>query len=94
VADDTTAPTNNRGWYLGAMNDGLFIIDVPPRPSTDDLHHEPADYDRIPRFTLNCNGMRREQAEAIVAAHNTVVSEMSQPALEKRLAAIREPARG
>lgn len=29
-------------WYVGAQNDGLFIIDQPPRPSNDyinpDLH--------------------------------------------------------
>lgn len=24
-------------WYVGAMNDRLFIIDAPPRPSTDDI---------------------------------------------------------
>ena len=24
-------------WYVGAKNDGLFIIDKPPRPSNDDV---------------------------------------------------------
>lgn len=38
-------PTPSAGeekWYVGAQNDGLFIIDQPPRPSNDyinpDLH--------------------------------------------------------
>ena len=25
-------------WYVGAMNDCLFIIDQPPRPSNDDVN--------------------------------------------------------
>jgi hypothetical protein len=25
-------------WYVGAMNDALFIIDAPPRPSNDDIN--------------------------------------------------------
>jgi hypothetical protein len=24
-------------WFVGAMNDGLFVIDQPPRPSNDDV---------------------------------------------------------
>lgn len=24
-------------WYVGAQNDGLFVIDRPPRQSTDDI---------------------------------------------------------
>lgn len=27
-------------WYVGAMNDALFVIDQPPRPSTDDPNHD------------------------------------------------------
>lgn len=27
-------------WFIGAQNDGLFIIDKPPRPSTDDPVHD------------------------------------------------------
>jgi hypothetical protein len=27
-------------WYVGAMNDALFVIDQPPRPSTDHPNHK------------------------------------------------------
>lgn len=32
--------TKHTPLYVGAMNDGLFIIDQPPRPSNDDRYHE------------------------------------------------------
>ena len=30
-------------FYVGSMNDGLFIIDTPPRPSTDDVWYDRPD---------------------------------------------------
>ncbi len=32
--------TETTAWYVGAQNDGLYIIDHPPRPSTDDINPE------------------------------------------------------
>jgi len=54
-------------WYLGSMNDGLFIIDMPPRPSTDDQFHDRNDG---PGMVLNVSELPREKAQAIVDAHN------------------------
>jgi len=54
-------------WYLGSLNDGLFIIDAPPRPSTDDSWHDRPDG---PEMVLNVTALSHEQAQAIVAAHN------------------------
>lgn len=54
-------------WYLGAMNDGLFIIDTPPRPSTDDQWHDRPDG---PSMVLNVTELPRDKAQAIVDAHN------------------------
>lgn len=28
----------NPSWYLGSQNDALYVIDQPPRPSTDDIN--------------------------------------------------------
>lgn len=34
-----STPAHTPGpWYVGAMNDALFVIDKPPRPSNDDVH--------------------------------------------------------
>ena len=52
-------------WYLGAMNDACFIIDTPPRPSTDDVWHERPDG---PTIVLGPIG--QELGRQIVAAHN------------------------
>lgn len=54
-------------WYLGAMNDGLFIINKEPRPSTDDAWHGRPDG---PDVVLNVTTMTIERAQAIVDAHN------------------------
>ena len=59
-----------RRWYLGSMNDGLFIIDAPPRPSTDDVFH---DRTNGPSLVLNVVALTSEQAQAIVDAHNAEV---------------------
>lgn len=59
----------NSRWYLGAMNDGLFIIDQPPQPG-------PVDY--VCTFDHDVNviaamGTDRAKAEAIIFAHNRIV---------------------
>jgi len=61
-------------WYLGAMNDGLFIINAPPRPSTDDIWHDRPDG---PTMFLNIDPLRGDmkKAQAIVDAHNAALKE-------------------
>ena len=54
-------------WYLGSMNDGLFIINQPPRPSTDEQFHEREDG---PSMVLNVSGIDPQLAYEIVLAHN------------------------
>lgn len=56
-----------RKWYLASMNDGLFIINQPPRPSTDEQFHDRADG---PGMVINVSGMDPQLANEIVAAHN------------------------
>jgi hypothetical protein len=58
-------------WHLGSMNDGLFIIDTPPRPSTDDVWHERLDG---PEMVLAVSGLTNKQAQAICDAHNASIS--------------------
>lgn len=65
-----TASPSNR-WYLGSMNDGLFIIDMPPRPSTDDIWHDRPDG---PGMVLNVTDLPHAKAQAIVDAHNASLS--------------------
>lgn len=61
-----------RRWYLGAQNDGLFIIDTPPRPSNDDQWHDRPDG---PSLVIPLGAMSREKAQAIVDAHNAAGGE-------------------
>ena len=65
-----TSPAALREWHLGAMNDGLFIIDAPPRPSTDDIVHDREDG---PTLILNVTDLPEAKARAIVAAHNAAL---------------------
>lgn len=55
-------------WYLGAQNDGLFIINRPPRPSNDHPIHDRADG---PTLVLPLGNMPEKQARAIIDAHNS-----------------------
>jgi hypothetical protein len=55
-------------WYLGALNDGLFIINAPPSPCGADI---PPDWGKPPTMVLNVVGLSQEHAQAIVDAHNT-----------------------
>lgn len=57
-------------WHLGSMNDGLFIINTPPRPSTDDQWHDRPDG---PTVVLNVTDLSAKKAQAVVDAHNTAI---------------------
>lgn len=56
-------------WYLGAQNDGLFIINRPPRPSNDDV-----DPDSGPTLAIPVAGISRQAAQTIVDAHNAALA--------------------
>jgi len=58
-------------WYLGSMNDGLFIIDKPPSPSGTDV--PPGVYANSPDMILNVTALTQERAQAIVDAHNDAI---------------------
>lgn len=55
-------------WYLGAQNDGLFIIDQPPRSSNDNQMHD-ADVNCI----LPVPNSAMDFAEAVIKAHNEAI---------------------
>lgn len=59
----------NGKWYLGSMNDGLFIIDQPPQPGPVD-HFCDADHGVS---VVAAMGNDRIKAEAIIDAHNLIV---------------------
>jgi hypothetical protein len=59
-------------WFLGGMNDGLFIINAPPRPSGTDA--PPQMHDEGPTVILNATDLSDKKAQAICDAHNAVVA--------------------
>jgi hypothetical protein len=67
-------------WYLGAQNDGLFIIDTPPRPSNDDQWHDRTDG---PELVIPLSGVSKDVAQWIVDAHNAALSSI-EPAEQYR----------
>lgn len=67
-------------WWLGSMNDGLFIINTPPRPSTDDIHHDRTDG---PSVVLNITDLPSAKARGVVDAHNTAIEAAAQSAREE-----------
>lgn len=69
TGESSTPPSSEPSmtWYLGSMNDGLFIINTPPRPSTDDVWFDRPDG---PTLVLNVVALSEERAQAIVDAHN------------------------
>lgn len=67
---DDTEPSAEARWYLGSMNDGLFIINQLPRPSTDDMVHERPDG---PSLVINVTDLPRAKAQAIVDGHNAAL---------------------
>jgi hypothetical protein len=69
----------NGKWYIGTMNDGLFIIDQPPQPA-------PVDYACGMNHDVNviaAMGNDRVRAEAIVAAHNEAVANARASSIEE-----------
>lgn len=57
-------------WYLGAMNDGLFVIDRQPSQSTD-YHMHDAPTNSIAQVPFEA----RLLAEKLIAAHNDSILE-------------------
>lgn len=68
-----SAGERGRRWHIGAMNDGLFIIDVPPSPAGTDV--PPRISSNGPLMVLNVVALTQERVQAIVDAHNAVVDE-------------------
>ena len=62
--------TGGPRWYLGAINDGLFIIDAPPRPNCESPWH---DRPNGPQVVLNVCSLTQERAQSIVDAHNAAM---------------------
>jgi hypothetical protein len=63
---------NHGKWYIGTMNDGLFIINRPPRPA-------PVDYLTAgdPDLKVIASmGNDKLRTEAIVKAHNEVIEQL------------------
>lgn len=58
-------------WYLGSQNDGLFIINTPPRPSNDYPWHDRPDG---PTLVIPLSDMPRSEAMKIVDAHNAALN--------------------
>lgn len=67
----------HKKWYVGAMNDGAFVIDAPPRPSTDDINpHQ--DVGVIAAF-----GDKFDLADLLVAEHNSRLDAQEQANKER-----------
>jgi hypothetical protein len=58
-------------WHLASMNDGLFIINAPPRPSNDDIWPDRKDG---PSIVLNVTELPADKARKIVDAMNAQVT--------------------
>lgn len=58
-------------WYLGSMNDGLFIINRPPRPSNTDCG--PGDVADPPLLVIALGDLAGARAQQIVDAHNAAM---------------------
>lgn len=57
-------------WYLGAQNDGLFIVDRQPSQSNDHPVH-----DASVSLVLPVPAGAKDFAEVVIAAHNTAVQQ-------------------
>lgn len=69
-------PVANR-WYLGSLNDGLFIINRCPTPNATDF---PPHDDYGPDVVLNVVALTEKQAQEIVDAHNATLDAPQQTA--------------
>lgn len=65
------ADTAHTAWYVGSQNDGLFIIDQPPRPSTDDITTGPAGLNVIAKIYGGPNADRHAR---LIAASPSMYS--------------------
>ncbi len=69
-------------WYLGSMNDGLFIINRQPSPNATDF---PPHDEYGPDVALNVVALTEERAQAIVDAHNAAIQpKRQQAAMDER----------
>jgi len=59
---------DQKWWHVGAMNDAYFVIDQPPRPSTDYITEQP-DVN-----VIAATGTNRVAAELLVHEHNEKLS--------------------
>lgn len=71
---ETIKKLRDDGWFVGSMNDGLFIINRPPRPSNDEVWHDRPDG---PDLVLNVTDLPLEKAQAICDAHNAALSTLN-----------------
>ncbi len=69
-------------WYLASKNDGLFIINSPPRPSTDDQNHDRTDG---PTVVLSITELPEKKGAEVVAAYNRAMLANRTPAGNKLL---------
>lgn len=69
-------PPLPRRWYVGALNDGKFIVDTPPSPCGTDI---PPDWGTPPELVLNVVALSLEQAREICDAHNAAIAALQQP---------------
>lgn len=69
VSDDKEG--NEDIWYLGSMNDGLFIINKRPHPSTDHINHSGVDG---PTVVLNITELPSDKAQKVINTHNTTLN--------------------
>ena len=58
-------------WYLGSMNDGLFIINRPPRPAPNDAG--PGEVGDSPTLVVALGDLREDLAQQIIDAHNSAL---------------------
>lgn len=56
-------------WYLGAMNDGLFIINKPPRSAEGELWQDQPDGPSVVLGPFTTEAL----AQAVVDAHNATI---------------------
>ena len=62
-------------WWLGAQNDGLFIINQQPRHSNDDQFHERTDG---PSFAVPLGTINEKHAQAIIDEHNRILTALAE----------------
>jgi hypothetical protein len=68
--------SENEHWYIGSMNDALFIIDKPPYPAPDDT----GPWDSPTGPNPISAAIDEENAKLIVDAHNASIDRLRRPA--------------